>query len=525
MRTILTATLLSLLSLLACTTDEPTSSDISNNGTGNNGQNNGDANNGAVNNTNNGDTNNGGSNNGANNVANNGDVVRETVFPIGYVLRNRAEIPDVEQGGDYFVMASDGSQMVKVNPEEISCHLGCELTDDLAWFIWNESSGLDSQLKIAPVTGLDYSGVTLDMASAKVIESNALRYEVGGGMIAFMSSDFEVVAGPLPGDNAVTYAVVGGAESTQGGFYLKPDGTELITWTVTLQSMTLNQHSIGTGDERLEFYTFESTGFGGTGSFYTSSERMSWSPDGQYLATVSTALVDTNRCTSDNDCSGADEVCGNNARCTSQRLTVNMVNMAETQKLGGACTSDGDCGQAHFCDFSDPADPNSGRCLPGRLDLGPAGPQACATLTAGQFTEVRSELAWSPDSQQLYLLAAEDCENYNIPRTAILYTTPALDDPTILFENPGTDFSVGNCYDEDEQEFVAEADACVIEVEQMVLAPSGQTIAFSGTAPAAQNASRHELFTIDRKGERNKKWFQQSDIFKTVEQLQALPDL
>jgi hypothetical protein len=319
--------------------------------------------------------------------------------------------------------------------------------------------------------------------------------------------------------------VVGGADSTQGGFYLKPDGSELISWTVTLESMTLSQHSIGTDDERLEFYTFESTGFGGTGSFYTSSERMSWSPDGQYLATISTALVDTNRCTSNADCSEEiGEVCGNNARCTSQRLTVNMVNMSESQNLGEACTSDGDCGQGHFCDFSDPADANSGRCLPGRLDLGPAGPQACSTLVAGEFTEVRSTLSWSPESDRLYVLAAEDCDNYNIARTAILYTTPALDEPTVIFENPGADFSVGNCYNDSEQEFVAESDACVIEVDHMVLSPSGQTLALAGTAPAAQNASRHELFTIDRKGERNKKWFQQSDIFKTVEQLQALTD-
>jgi hypothetical protein len=356
------------------------------------------------------------------------------------------------------------------------------------------------------------------------VATNVLGVRLGGDMIAYETDEFEVVAGRLPGNNVATVAVVGDAGGTQGGFYLKPDGSELITWTVTLQSMTLSRHILGTGDADLEFYTFESTGFGGTGSFYTSSERLSWSPNGEFLATVSTALVDTNRCTSNDQCTGADEICGNNARCTSQRLTINMINMGSADKLGGACTSDADCGEVHSCDFSDPADPNSGRCLPGRLDLGPAGPQRCGSLASGEFTEVRSALAWSPDSESLYVLAAEDCDNFNVPRTAILRTSPALEAPSVIFENPGVDFSPGNCYDDNEQEFVVEDDACVVEVQEMALSPSGQTIAFAGTAPAAANGSRFELFTIDRKGERDKRWFQQEDIFKTVEQLQGLKD-
>ncbi len=499
----------SALALTACGEDEGGSS--SNNGGNNTASNNGD--------------NNTAPNNGENNAANNSDVVRETTFPIGYILRNRSEIPDIEQGGNYFIVASDNSQMVRVNPDEISCHLGCQLSDDLEWFIWTERDGLETNLMAVPVLSLNYEGAMLDMAQAEIVAVDVQGFYVGGSTIAFQDSNFKVVAGELPGDNAIELATVGDIQGSQGGFYLRPDGAQVITWTVTLDSMTLSRHDLDTNETDLEFYKFESTGFGGTGSFYTSSERMSWSPDSSKLATISTALVDTNRCTNDDECNGVDEICGNNARCTSQRLTVNMISMADVRKLGEACTSDTDCGGVHFCDFSDPADANSGRCLPGRLDLGPAGPRQCAVISSGEFSDVREDVVWAPDSNSLYLLASEDCDNFNVPRSSILKVSGDLKETTPIYENPGVNFEVGNCYDDGEQQFVAGEESCVVEVEQIALAPSGETIIFTGTAPAAASANRYDLYTIDRKGERNKKWFPNEDIFKNIQNIQALKDL
>ena len=46
------------------------------------------------------------------------DRVRETVFPIAYVARNRSEIPGIEQGGSLNIIASDKSfGPVKINPD------------------------------------------------------------------------------------------------------------------------------------------------------------------------------------------------------------------------------------------------------------------------------------------------------------------------------------------------------------------------------------------------------------------------
>jgi hypothetical protein len=487
----------------------------------------GDANsatNNAANNANSANNGENNANNGDNSANNNSDIVREVTFPIGFVLRNRAEIPDVEPGGDYMIMASDGSQSVKVNPDGVQCNIGCRLSDDLQWFFYYEQEGLDTVLKAAPVTALSYTGAMVDVGRAEEVVTNPLAVRWGGDTIAFETGDFEIFAGPIPGSNAVSYGSVGDAGSTQGGFYLKDDGSALVTWTVTLQSLTLSRFDIGTGDSVEGFYTYESTGFGGTGSFYSSSDRMSWSPDGKYLATVSVGLVDTDPCASNDQCAEG-EICGNNARCTSQRLTLNMIELEKADKLAQPCTSDADCGDAHFCDFADPADPDSGKCLPGRLDLGAAGPQSCALRQEGEYTDLLDNLQWSPDSSSLYFLAATDCDGLaNIPLTGIYRTTPKLDAPEALLVNEGSDFSVGSCYDEAEQEFVAERESCVVEVTSLALSRNGQTLVFSATSPEASSANRYDLFTIDRKGSRPKKWFRSGDIFKTVEQLQPLAD-
>lgn len=470
---------------------------------------------------NNDEGNNAEENNGENN---NDEVFREQVFPIGYVLRNRAgDVPDVEEGGDYMIVASDGSQSVKVNPEGVTCQDGCEISGDLQWFVWTESTSEGNVLKVAPIESLSYSGASVNTAETVELAQNVLSYQVGGGTIAYETSSFELFVGDLPGDNPASIGTAGSAEDTQGGFYLNNEGTQLITWEVTLESMTLTRHDLGTQDVLLNFYTFESTGFGGTGSFYTSSEQLAMSPDGKFLATISTGLVDTNRCGSSADCTGSGEICGENARCTAQRLTLNMINMEETPKLGQACASDAECGEAHFCDFADPTDPESGRCLPGRTVLGPSGPTSCSALQDGEFTEIRDDLVWAPDSSGLYLLGAENCDLLNVPRTAILKYTPALEQ-TIVYQNPGVDYSPGNCYDAEEEVLIVEDPGCILEVRQMALSPRGDTFAFTANAPTAASTNRYELFTIDSRASRNKKWFKSPSLEFNAEQVQGLSD-
>ncbi len=450
------------------------------------------------------------------------ESVREQVFPVAYVARNRSEIPGIERGGRLMLIASDGSfGPVAISPEGVACHLGCTITEDLDFFLWLEDGGLAATLKAAPITSIEEEGAVIDMNSQVTVSDAVVGFGIGGGRIAYETSDFEVFVGPLPGDNAESVGIVGAAEGTQGGFHLKPDGSQLLAWTVTLTSMTLVRFDLEAGEGPFDLFTFQSTGFGGTGSFYGARERMAWSPDGRFLAVVSTSLVDTNPCQSNDECV-MPEICGNNARCTSQRLSINLVDLQSAEKLGRACTSSADCGESHDCDFANPQDPESGRCLPGRLDLGAAGPHECDARQDGEFTDILDTLTWSPDSQTLYLLAAEDCSRFNIPRVAILKTDTRLTTPVPVLENAGADFAVQNCYDAVEDEFTVGATTCVINIAEMQLSKDGNTILFSGSSPAAQN--NLELYTIDRLGSRPKRILTE-DLETKVEQIVPLKDL
>ena len=494
---------LMVLSLVACGDD------------GNNNDGGDDGNNGVNN-----DVNNDENNDTPNNDANNDDEdVRESVFPISYVANNRSNIPGIEPGGKLMLVASDGSAgPTDITPEGIECNFGCQISQNLDWFLWIENDGMNSILNAAPITDIDEDGATVDLGSSEVVSDGILAFETAGDTLVYETTDFEIFAGPMPGLEAQSLGVVGSADMTQGGFYLAPDGNNVVAWTVTLSSMTMVRFDLDAGGGPLALYTLESTGFGGTGSFYGPREKMAMSPDGRYLAVASNGLVDTNPCQNNNECIQP-EACGANARCTSQRLTINMIDLQNADKLGQGCTSGNDCGASHFCDFADPQDPESGRCLPGILDLGAAGPQNCNARQDGEFTKILGDMTWSGDSSKLYILASEDCSRFNIPRVAVLRTDPTLSSTLSVIENPGADFAVENCYDAVEDEFTVGSTTCVVDITEMALSADGNTVVFSGSSPSA--AANIELYTIDRLGKRDKVILT-SDLETEVEQLQPL---
>lgn len=496
------------LALAACGDDSRDSKDDANNNPSNNPSNNNPSNNTPTN----------------NNPSNNTPPPLETDFGITYVARNRSEVPGIEPGGALMLLSSDDTEQLRISPEGVECNRGCRVSDDLSWFIWVEPAGEDTELRAAPITAFDYDGVVVDMASSSLIAANAPGFAIQGSTVAWTSSDFEVMVAELPGTNPTSLGVVGAADGTQGGFYLAPGGERVITWTVTLSSMTLTAHDLASGAPGAELYTLSSEGAGGTGSFYGPREKMAMSPDGRYLAIVSRGLVDTDPCATNDECI-APAACGATGRCTEQRLTVSMIDLSEADKLSGACTTSSECGAAHLCDIADPADPTTGVCMPGRLDLGAAGPQKCNAHQPGEFTDIRDTLRWSPDSRALYLLAVEDCSNYNVPRASILKTDALLSGPTAVLENPGADFEPGKCYDFDEDEYVVESPECVLDISEMALAPTGATIIFGGSSPSSTTGKNYELYSIDVAGKRGKSRFLNTEAAETVvEQLNPVTE-
>ncbi|MEL6179425.1 MAG: hypothetical protein AAFS10_10750, partial [Myxococcota bacterium] len=436
------------------------------------------------------------------------------------VALNRSEVPGIDPGGDLMITLSDNSAEVKVNPDDVECDAGCTVSDDLQWFVWQDST--TRALNVAPITNIGFDGATIDMGSMSTIGEDIRTWSVAGSRILWVSSSFEALTSELPGTNAVSLGSLGQADQTTGGIYLGPGGRRAITWTLPgLTAMELSLHSFDGASSIGDFYTFRSDGFGGTGSFYGSRERMAISPDGRYLAVITRGLTDTTPCSADTDCL-ATEQCGASGRCTSQRLVLNMIDFNDVDKLNGACTSDGECGTSHFCDFANPSDPNSGRCLAGRLDLGASGPNDCTNRQDGEFTEVRDTLVWSPDSTTVYLLAAEDCARFNIARTAILKTDPTLMPPTAVIENSGADWDGNACFDASEMEFDVGREGCVVDIVEFNLAPTGNTVVFSASSPKA--ATNFELYTIDINGSRDKEWLTDS-LETTVRSLKPLEDL
>ncbi len=479
-----------------------------------------DENNSANNSANNSPGNNNPANNNPNS-ANNSTPAVETDFAITYVARNRSEVPGIEPGGELMLLSSDDTEQVRISPEGVPCQLGCRVSEDLSWFVWIDQAGEDTELRVAPITAFDYDGVVVDTASAETVETNPLGFSVQGGTLAWSTQDFEVKAAALPGSGAESLGVVGAADGTQGGFYLAPSGDQVVTWTVTLSTMTLMMNDLS-GGEAAEIYTLESNGAGGTGSFYGPREKMAMSPDGRYLAVASRGLVDSDPCTSNDECV-APAACGATGRCTEQRLTINMLDLSMADKLGGACSSDGECGDAHLCDFGNAEDPSAGVCIPGRLDLGAAGPQKCNAHQPGEFTDLRDTIQWSPDSRSLYFLAVEDCSKFNVPRAAILRTDAGLSTPTAVVENPGADFDPGKCYDFDEEEYTVGSPECVLDIAEMSVAPTGATIIFAASSPSSTTGKNFELYSVDAAGRRGKSRFLSTEDATTeVEQLHAV---
>ena len=496
------------LGLIAACGDDGGSSDDSSNGLTSNSTSNGTT----------GGTTGGGTTGG---LTSNAPVV-ETDFPIAFTALNRSEVPGIDPGGNLMIMHSDGSEEVQVNPDAIQCDSRCVISGDRQWFVWQSNDGTGT-VRAAAITEISYDGVTVDNNNAVTIDTDVRTWSVAGDRIAWVTGEFEAVTATLPADSgSVSLGSLGQADRTTGGVYLGPNGRYAVTWTLPgLTAMELTLHDLEANTSIESFYTFRSDGTGGTGSFYGSRERMAVSPDGRYLAVATRGLTDTTPCSDDTQCLTTEQ-CGVAGRCTSQRLTINMIDFNDVDKLDGACTSDAECGASHFCDFANPADPNSGRCLAGRLDLGAAGPQGCSSRQDGEFTEVRDTMAWSPDSTTLYYLAAEDCSRFNIPRAGIFATSPTFDSVTPVLENPGQDWDGTACYDDVEMEFVVGSADCVLDIVEFNLAPTGNTIVFSASSPKA--ATNYELYTIDSRGQRDKEWL--TDSLETIVQsLNPLEDL
>ncbi len=369
------------------------------------------------------------------------------------------------------------------------CDVSCLVTPQLTHVVFLDPSETTT-LRSAPM-GSDFQ-LTAD---SSIIATDVQEYFVADDLVAYRSGNDVHLHTLSSGADSVAYTF-----AAQGAFRLSNDGSKLFVGeVVSLTAMDLTSVDTATGAV-LPVFHFVAGEEQGTGSYYSGREAMALSPDGDRLAVVTDALTAGAICSSNADCTEPGSSCLTTAvrpRCVRQELTLNVINLNETDRLRTACASDVDCGDDHFCDLTSLDVDAMGECLPGRFLLGPSGPRACETLALGQYSDSRGNLAWRGDRTVVGVFAQE-CVRGNIDVTDVV----ALNLDGAAFERieENRERDHGGCYDEVEACF--ESESCAIEIERVTMSPSGQTLAL--VADSVTSSQKSELWLLDAFGAEDK---------------------
>ena len=372
------------------------------------------------------------------------------------------------------------------NPSEPLCNNGCLVTTDMSYVVFSDPDEART-LRFAPL-GSDFQL----SSDSQIIASDVRDFQVAGNIVAYraantlhfydLTTDQDTEVASFANDN--------------GGFYLSSDSTQLVmNDVVSLTAMQSYITDTATGGSA-ELFHFISGEESGTGSFYSGREPMALSPDGSLLAVVTDARTSGVQCATSAECTAPGATCLSSAdppRCVVQELTLNIINLAEADKLRTRCASDVDCGSDHFCDLTAIDADSLGECLPGRFTLGPAGPNSCTGFSLGQYTHMRGALSWRDDRTVMAVLG-QDCISGNIDVTDLVafnLDTAAFER---LIENPGLDH--GNCYSEAEE--CTQSEDCVFEIDSATFSPTGRTAGL--VADSVTTSSKSELWLMDAFG-------------------------
>lgn len=260
---------------------------------------------------------------------------------------------------------------------------------------------------------------------------------------------------------------------------------------------------------------------GDAGSLYIGSVPTGVSPDGRFVAFVTTGPNNYENCGTDDDCTGTSHVCGTKEnRCVAVEPTVNVIDMHYAELIGGPCTSHEDCGPVNRCDSGSETF-DQGTCEPQRIVVGlpklsqgsPSKTGCEATRDDGSFsfTDIEAPLTFGPDNR-VYFVGQRDCirtpadpdddSEADIPRTSIVAGDLATGEYEEIWGNiDGDDFNIGDCGGGTGPA----QDTCTIYIENARLTPRGNDIIFTGSNPTVGSqglaTSRLEVWRVDRDGD------------------------
>ncbi len=394
----------------------------------------------------------------------------------------------------------DSEIIVEGDDAAFSCDSGCIPSEDLRFVAFFDDATAGTLRAIALDDGFQLEG------SSWIVATDVSNFKVAGSTVVYKSG-----TGLHAYDLASQTDTSLGAMGEVGGFDVSADGSRVFVGDVTsLTSMTINELPVA-GGAATEVYHFVAGMEQGTGSFYSGNEQMALSPDGQFLAVVTDAWTGSNECGSNSDCTQDGEIClldGSPPRCVRQELVLNIVNLNERALLNGTCSSDADCGEGHLCDTSIPG---SEVCMPGRIVLGPSGPNACDRLEIGQYRGIRPQLRWRSDTEVVALMT-QDCISGNIDATGIVAFDARTGAASPLVENPGESHGGEGCYDDVEARYNDEL--CNVEINVMEISPTHGTIAFIANSVNARTTD--EVWIMDAFGRRAREMMTRSIDFDPI---------
>lgn len=274
---------------------------------------------------------------------------------------------------------------------------------------------------------------------------------------------------------------------------------------------------------------------GAAGSFYVGQLPVGFSSDGNLVAVSTVAPNAHGSCVTNDDCSGASQICGSEDRCVAIESTVHIFDMESVNTLGDPCSSHERCGEVHRCD-SPSEDFANGVCAPQRVVLGiphqPSqnGQSGCvATRANGErsYTDVVGPLSFGPEGN-LYFVGRRDCvagtpsgddTEANVPKTSILSADPTTGEFLEVYGNVnGEDFDEARCYDE--IEFATDITDCITVIDGVKISPDGNDLVFRATNPTVTspaNADRiYDIWRVKRNGE-DHDWIGDSPSTRIIE--------
>ncbi len=384
------------------------------------------------------------------------------------------------------------TEVMPRTPSEPLCNNGCILTPSMDWIVFFDPDE-GRTLRKAPL-GDDFQL----SADSSIISPDVNHLSVGDGVVAYRTGNVLRVHRLETGDEVTLADPIAAT-----GFYVAPDGSSVFLNRVTsLQSMSVSQVDPVSGNETV-LYEFQDGGpRDAAGSLLRGNEPLALSPDGTRLAVLTTFRTQSNSCTSNADCTEPGFQCPSGTaggRCFQHQQALHIINLDAAQFLDDECTSDSACGADHFCDLSAPDSDGNGRCMPGRVVVGPTGQNVCARISAGEYDQSGPVLSWR-SSRAVVALLENSClgEGTGIDVTDIVSIDVDSGIITPITQNPGLPH--GGCYDDTEQCY--EVEDCTVGIDQIAVSPGGSRIYFVADAYASRETT--ELWTIDALGDDGK---------------------